>query len=138
MHPDYVKSLLLLPTAFHPTAPLLLTGSVDEDIRVYDVSEILESTGVSHSGGDGAGVPGEIANVKGHFGEVSGLRAWVKEGEGGKEPWVVSASLDGTLRRWSMKGMSFPLLYPSSGRQSMPHRYFESSSDPRRGGKSRT
>ncbi|KAJ9116746.1 hypothetical protein QFC20_000681 [Naganishia adeliensis] len=108
VHPDYVKSLLLLPTAFHPTAPLLLTGSVDEDIRVYDVSEILESSGVSHSGGASAGIAKEIAIVKGHFGEVSSLRAWVKEGENGKEPWIVSASLDGTLRRWSIKDILNP------------------------------
>ncbi|GHJ84326.1 hypothetical protein NliqN6_0728 [Naganishia liquefaciens] len=108
VHPDYVKSLCLLPSAFHPTAPLLLTGSVDEDIRVYDVSDILENA----SRGDDASAK-EIANVKGHFGEVSSLKCWIKEGEGGKEPWVVSASLDGTLRRWSMKDILNPPAIPS-------------------------
>jgi hypothetical protein len=74
---------------------------VDEDIRVYDVSEILEN--VTR---EGEAAAREIASVKGHFGEVSALKCWIKETESGKEPWVVSASLDGTLRRWSMKGSS--------------------------------
>lgn len=73
---------------------------MDEDIRVYDVTDILENA----SGEDEAAAK-KIANVKGHFGEVSALRCWIKEGESGKEPWMVSASLDGTLRRWSMKGL---------------------------------
>ncbi|KAJ9108121.1 hypothetical protein QFC19_002588 [Naganishia cerealis] len=107
-HPDYVKSVLLLPTSFHPTAPLLLTGSVDEDIRVYDVSEILEQSGDTHLAVDGQVKAREIANVKGHFGEVSALRCWIKDGDKGKEPWVVSASLDATLRRWSMKDILDP------------------------------
>lgn len=112
VHPDYVKSLLLVPTAFHPTAPLLLTGSVDEDIRVYDISEILENAVTLHTSGECAATAKEVATVKGHFGEVTSLRAWVKDGENGREPWVVSASLDGTLRRWSMKGRSAGLGCP--------------------------
>lgn len=111
-HPDYVKSVLLLPTSFHPTAPLLLTGSVDEDIRVYDVSEILEQSSNTHLAAENTVEAREVANVKGHFGEVSALRCWVRDGEKGKEPWVVSASLDATLRRWSMKGGSPAILYP--------------------------
>ncbi|KAJ9121147.1 hypothetical protein QFC24_004821 [Naganishia onofrii] len=107
-HPDYVKCVLLLPTSFHPTAPLLLTGSVDEDIRVYDVTEILEQSGNTHLAAEGTVEAREIANIKGHFGEVSALRCWIKDGEKGKEPWVVSASLDATLRRWSMKDILNP------------------------------
>ncbi|KAJ9105272.1 hypothetical protein QFC21_001639 [Naganishia friedmannii] len=107
-HPDYVKCVLLLPTSFHPTAPLLLTGSVDEDIRVYDVTEILEQSGNTHLAGESTVEAREIANVKGHFGEVSALKCWIKDGEKGKEPWVVSASLDATLRRWSMKDILNP------------------------------
>jgi hypothetical protein len=81
---------------------------VDEDIRVYDVSEILEN--VTR---EGEAAAREIASVKGHFGEVSALKCWIKETESGKEPWVVSASLDGTLRRWSMKGSSERSVYVS-------------------------
>ena len=73
---------------------------MDEDIRVYDVADILEN-----ASSEVEAAAKEIANVKGHFGEVSALKCWIKEGESGKEPWVVSASLDGTLRRWSMKGL---------------------------------
>ncbi|KAI5450464.1 hypothetical protein NCC49_003086 [Naganishia albida] len=113
VHPDYVKSLLLVPTAFHPTAPLLLTGSVDEDIRVYDISEILENAVTLHTSGECAATAKEVATVKGHFGEVTSLRAWVKDGENGREPWVVSASLDGTLRRWSMKDILNPPEIPA-------------------------
>lgn len=98
-HPDYVKSLLVVPTAFHPDFPLLMTGSTDEDIRVFDVSEIVESNG------NKPGVAArELKPIVAHYLEVTALRPWLKDGEHGKEAWVVSASLDNTLRRWRISG----------------------------------
>lgn len=102
-HPDYVKSLLVVPTAFHPDFPLLLTGSTDEDIRVFDVSELVESNGNN---------PGIAARalkpIVAHYLEVTALRPWLKDGgeQGKKEAWIVSSSLDNTLRRWRMAGES--------------------------------
>jgi len=122
-HPYYVKSLLLLPPTFHPT-PILLTGSTDESIRVWDVSDILEgaaelstagaggSSAVAEAqGGGGKVMPvaKEMKSVEGHCHEVSALCTWVKEVEGGKkEAWVVSGGLDGTIRRWSMQDILNP------------------------------
>jgi WD40 repeat protein len=72
-HPTYVKSILSLDYT--------LTGSDDEDIRVWDGAKC-------------------ISTVPGHCDEVTALRSW-----GAK---VVSASLDGTLRRWEMRELLNP------------------------------
>lgn len=100
-----VRSSLLLPSTFHPS-PLLLCGAADQDIRVYDLSSTLESASrSSHTHTAGEGRAKEISRIKGHWADVIDLDVWVKEVEGGKkEAWVVSASLDETLRRWSMQG----------------------------------
>jgi WD40 repeat protein len=98
---------------------LLLCGAADQDIRVYDLSSTLESASRSsqtHSAGEGRAK--EISRIKGHWADVIDLDVWVKEVEGGKkEAWVVSASLDETLRRWSMQGelpvLASTLLQPS-------------------------
>ncbi|KAI1796015.1 WD40 repeat-like protein [Ganoderma leucocontextum] len=99
-HPTAVKTILPLSlTALGE--PYLLTGS-GEVIRVYDVSSLQE--------------PELIAETDGHWHDVTALRLWIRkskiEGEPGKvrlEPWIVSASLDGTLRRWKLADLLHPL-----------------------------
>lgn len=94
-HPTAVKALL--PLLLTPLAePYLLTGAGDV-IRAYDVSSPDE--------------PELLAETDGHWHDVTALRLWMRrskvEGEPGKvrvEPWVVSASLDGTIRRWRLNG----------------------------------
>lgn len=94
-HPTAVKTIL--PLSLTPLAePYLLTGAGDA-IRVYDVSSPEE--------------PELIAETDAHWHDVTALRLWIRksevEGEPGKvrvEPWIVSASLDGTLRRWRLSG----------------------------------
>ena len=94
-HATAVKTILPLSlTALGE--PYLLTGSGDV-IRVYDVSSLRE--------------PERIAETDGHWHDVTALRLWLRksqvEGDPGKvriEPWLVSASLDGTLRRWKLTG----------------------------------
>ncbi len=94
-HPTAVRTIL--PLSVTPLGePYLLTGSGDV-IRVYDVSSPEE--------------PELIAEIDAHWHDVTALRLWIRksqvEGEPGKvrvEPWIVSASLDGTLRRWKLDG----------------------------------
>ncbi|KAI0637110.1 WD40 repeat-like protein [Trametes polyzona] len=98
-HPTAVKALLPLPLS--PLAePYLLTGAGDV-IRVYDVSAPEE--------------PELLAEVDAHWHDVTALRLWMRrsavEGEPGRvrvEPWVVSASLDGTIRRWRLSELLQP------------------------------
>ncbi|KAH9854087.1 WD40-repeat-containing domain protein [Lenzites betulinus] len=98
-HPTAVKALL--PLTLTPLAePYLLTGAGDV-IRVYDVSDPLE--------------PELLSEVDGHWHDVTALRLWMRrsavEGEPGMvrvEPWVVSASLDGTIRRWRLSELLQP------------------------------
>lgn len=77
------KTVLLHPSAVKCILPLeyTITGSDDEDIRVWDGERC-------------------ISVVSGHCDAITALRAW-----GGL---VISASLDGTLRRWSMKELLQP------------------------------
>ena len=96
-HSTAVRSLLPLSLT-PPSEPYLLTASVDT-IRVYDVSS--------------PDTPELLGEVDAHWHDVTALRLWMRktpvEGEEGKvkvEPWIVSASLDGTLRKWRLLGMS--------------------------------
>ncbi|KAI0646914.1 WD40 repeat-like protein [Trametes meyenii] len=99
-HPAAVKALL--PLALTPLAePYLLTGAGDV-IRVFDVSS--------------PDAPELLAEVDAHWHDVTALRLWMRrsavDGESlGKvrvEPWVVSASLDGTIRRWRLSELLQP------------------------------
>lgn len=96
-HPTAVKAIL--PISLTPLAePYLLTGSGDV-IRVYDVSSPRE--------------PELLNTVDAHWHDVTALRLWMRrtavEGQLGKvmvEPWVISTSLDGTIRKWKLTGES--------------------------------
>jgi WD40 repeat protein len=88
VHPRYVKAVLPHPNGM----PYILTGSEDEHIRVWDASN-LERTNKT-----------PLSVVVAHCGEVTAFGLWMS----GSEVKVVSASLDGTLRRWSMKGTLRP------------------------------
>ncbi|KAJ3190236.1 hypothetical protein HDU85_000529 [Gaertneriomyces sp. JEL0708] len=77
-HPDFVKSLCLLPGAAY-----LVTGCRDENVRIWDVAS--EKC---------------IKTLTGHYGEVSGLACL-----GSK---LYSASLDGTIRTWLITDLKTP------------------------------
>lgn len=93
-HSTAVRSLL--PLSITPLAePYLLTGSGDT-IRVYDVSSL--------------DTPELLGEIDAHWHDVTALRLWmrktaVEEGKVKVEPWIVSASLDGTLRKWRLLGV---------------------------------
>lgn len=88
-----------------------MTGAADEAVRGFSLSSADLDTASSKaaSAWDGLPVaadsklPGMISRVEGHSHEVTDLHAYVHRSsfEGGKrELWVVSGSVDGTLRRW--------------------------------------
>ncbi|EJF65725.1 WD40 repeat-like protein [Dichomitus squalens] len=98
-HATAVKAILPLPLTVLGE-PYLLTGT-GAVIRVYDISSLEE--------------PELIAETDGHWHDVTALRLWIRksevEGQPGKvrvEPWIVSASLDGTLRRWRLSELLHP------------------------------
>jgi len=79
------------PDAF----PYLLAGSGD-CIRTYDASSVDEVE--------------FIREVEGHWHDVTHLRIWIQQSADGtkRDVWVVSGSLDGTLRRWKLSDLVVP------------------------------
>ena len=71
--------------------PYLLAGSGD-CIRAYDVSSVDEVE--------------FIREVEGHWHDVTHLRIWIQQSADGtrRDVWVVSGSLDNTLRKWKLSG----------------------------------
>lgn len=105
-HPSYCKSLLSLPLAL-PTlgSSHLLTGSADEQLRIFDLNQLDPTPPTATWSGTptnpGEKLDGLVREVEGHTHDIVDLGVYTVEGEGGKtEGWVLSASLDGTLRRW--------------------------------------
>lgn len=93
-HPTAVRCILPL-AATDLAEPYLLTGAGDV-IRVYDVSSIHE--------------PELINEIDAHWYDVTALHLWLRKTVGTDakarvEPWVVSTSLDGTIRKWRLAGM---------------------------------
>lgn len=102
-HPKAVKALL--PLALSPLSePYVLTAA----------------GGTIHAWAHDAQAPSApalLGALEAHAHDVSALRLWAREGArgaGGRlrsvEPWVVSAGLDGTVRRWRLSG-AFGVLF---------------------------
>ncbi|KAF7359371.1 WD40 repeat-like protein [Mycena sanguinolenta] len=90
-HPAAVRCILPLSVT-DLAEPYLITGAGDV-IRVYDVSSLQE--------------PDLINEVDAHWHDVTGLHLWIRKTVGADsktrvEPWVVSTSLDGTIRKWRL------------------------------------
>ena len=86
----------VLPVYLHPQLdsdayPYLLTASGD-CIRTYDISSVDEVE--------------FIREVEGHWHDVTHLLLWIQEPAVGvkRNVWVVSGSLDGSLRKWKLSG----------------------------------
>lgn len=88
-HPKPVRSILPLSlTAVGE--PYLITGSGDL-IYVYDLTDSTK--------------PELLGAVEAHWHDVTSLRLWARTVEGGNvEPWIISGSLDGTIRKWRLSG----------------------------------
>jgi WD40 repeat protein len=92
-HPVAVRCLLPLALT-DLSEPYVITGAGDV-IRTYDLSSPTE--------------PELLGVVDAHWHDITGIALWVRKtsGEDGKmraEPWIVSASLDGTIRKWRLSG----------------------------------
>lgn len=68
----------------------LVTGSTDEQIRIYDLDKEDEEEEDKEEAWMGM--------VEGHWHEVNGLAVW----DDGHKNWILSTSLDGTLRKWEL------------------------------------
>ncbi|KAJ7273244.1 WD40-repeat-containing domain protein [Mycena rebaudengoi] len=90
-HPAAVRCILPLSVT-DLAEPYFITGAGDV-IRVYDVSSLQE--------------PELINEVDAHWHDVTALRLWIRKTVGTDnkarvEPWVLSTSLDGTIRKWRL------------------------------------
>lgn len=125
-HPYYVKSLLALEQLLPGSGMhYVLTGSTDEQIRVWDLSALDASEGAGSANGksttrkllstaanaseayrDGKNPAGLVGEIEGHAHEVCKLALWTapaQEGSAKKEPYVLSAGLDCTIRKWKLR-----------------------------------
>lgn len=76
--------------------PILITGSGD----------LLTAWDVSAFGEPGGGVDA-LTKIDAHSHDITGIGWWIRSSNGRKEAWIVSAGLDGTLRRWKLDGEFF-------------------------------
>ncbi|KAG8952623.1 hypothetical protein FRC04_003985 [Tulasnella sp. 424] len=111
-HSKPVRSLLLLSNS-SIAQPYLLTGNGDV-IRVYDISELVDEDEDSGASGDRkpltevSGVARLLNEVDVHSHSVTSLQLWLKTSSDtpNGEPWIVSGSLDGTVRRWRLSELA--------------------------------
>ncbi|GEM06657.1 WD repeat protein [Rhodotorula toruloides] len=112
-HPAQTRSLLplsLSSLAYSPSAAqhihYLLTGSSDELIRIFNLSDSsLDPSPTREQKRDWRGIAleasstpdGCVKEIEGHTHEIVQLCAYTTSTG---EAWLLSASLDGTLRRW--------------------------------------
>ncbi|KAG2020504.1 miller-Dieker lissencephaly protein [Coprinopsis cinerea AmutBmut pab1-1] len=95
-HPTAVRAILPLALT-DLSEPYLLTASGDV-IRVYDLSTLDE--------------PELISSTDIHWHDVTAIRLWkrktVKDGLTHVEPWIVTTSLDQTVRKWRLTELLNP------------------------------
>ncbi|KXN90506.1 hypothetical protein AN958_04178 [Leucoagaricus sp. SymC.cos] len=97
-HPKQVRCIL--PIGLTDIGePYLITGSEDK-IRVYDLSTFDE--------------PELVREMDAHWHDVLSLRLWTRKSVGDDgltraEPWIVSTSLDGTIRKWRLVELITPM-----------------------------
>lgn len=120
-HPYYVKTILPLEHSL-PGSDMhyVLTGSTDEEIRLWDLSLLDPSEGAGSIDGsvrgplaqssaanasqfykDGKKPHGLMYELEGHFHEVNRLALSSLQGE----LYVISASLDCTIRKWNLRDL---------------------------------
>ncbi|KAF5391751.1 hypothetical protein D9757_001755 [Collybiopsis confluens] len=102
-HADAVRCLLPLYLS-DLREPYIITGSGDF-LRVYDVSSVHK--------------PELLNEIDAHWHDITHIRLWVRQtvDEPGRkkiEPWIISTSLDGTIRRWRLEELLVPQPKPQA------------------------
>lgn len=96
-HPLPVRAVL--PLSLTPLAEPYAVSAYGDVIRLYDLSTITE--------------PEIVGEIDAHWHDVRAVRLWIRtsKNEAGQtriEPWIVSTSLDGTIRKWRFSGKYGP------------------------------
>jgi hypothetical protein len=95
-HPVAVRAILPL-TLTVLNEPYLLTAAGDV-LRTFDVSELDE--------------PQLLSQIDGHSHDITAIRLWIRktvddDGKKRAEPWIITTSLDKTIRKWKLAGSFF-------------------------------
>ncbi|KAI6038438.1 WD40-repeat-containing domain protein [Pisolithus marmoratus] len=90
-HPLPVRALL--PLSLTPLAEPYVVSAYGDVIRLYDILAVFE--------------PEVVGEIDGHWHDVTAIRLWLRSSHNvaGRikiEPFIVSASLDGTVRKWQL------------------------------------
>ena len=93
-HPVAVRAILPLNLT-KLSEPYLLTAAGDV-LRIYDISTLDE--------------PEYIGEVDAHWHDIIAVRLWMRNFVGGDgkpriEPWIITTSLDRTIRKWKLAGL---------------------------------
>jgi len=96
-HPVAVRAILPLNLT-NLSEPYLVTAA-GEVLRIYDVSILDE--------------PEYIGEVDAHWHDITAIRLWMRNfaGDDGKartEPWIITTSLDRTIRKWKLTELLSP------------------------------
>jgi len=88
-HPLPVRAIL--PLSLTPLLEPYVVTAYGDVIRLYDLSTISE--------------PEILGEIDAHWHDVTAVKLWMRtsKNEAGQtriEPWIVSTSLDGTIRKW--------------------------------------
>ncbi|KDR81442.1 hypothetical protein GALMADRAFT_134881 [Galerina marginata CBS 339.88] len=108
-HPVAVRAILPLSLT-DIGEPYLITAAGDV-LRTYDISELDE--------------PELLGEVDAHWHDIIAIRLWMRKsiGEDGKtriEPWIVTASLDKTIRKWKLSELLNPPPPPKNIQDPLP------------------
>lgn len=94
--PHSVKALLPLFLTFEDATYLVV--AVGDSLRIYSYDPLSAQD-----------PPELLCEIEAHSHDITSLDVWMRTGKNGKaELWILSASLDSTLRRWSLSDVLTP------------------------------
>ncbi|PFH49111.1 hypothetical protein AMATHDRAFT_76392 [Amanita thiersii Skay4041] len=101
-HPSAVRAIL--PLGLTSVAEHYLVTGAGDVIRTYDITNLEE--------------PELLGEVDAHWHDVTSIRLWLrkvveKDGRSQVLPWIVTTSLDGTIRKWKLSELLNPETIPN-------------------------